>query len=160
MLSLSVQETKKTKPPTTTVATGVSSHQLFFVRLHQSSLLFSHFSSSSELSLPVLDLKMAAQSSISLLANTVFSSLPAASPNELKFRLFPARKTEWREKRLAAVCPRVLAMDRGGGGGEGDVNMNSAVNTNYVVPFEKFNSSSTITRPLAEIKFSEMAFFW
>lgn len=44
-----------------------------------------------------------------------------------------------------------MAMDRGGG--EGDLKMNnSAVNTNYVVPFDKYNnSSSTITRPLGEI---------
>ncbi|CAM8954740.1 hypothetical protein QQ045_015767 [Rhodiola kirilowii] len=85
---------------------------------------------------------MAAQSSISLLANSLFSS---SSSTNFRFRVFPVRKAM--EKRLAVV-PTVLAMDRGG---EGDAKMNSAVNTNYVVPFDKYNSSATITRPLAEI---------
>ncbi|CAM8953599.1 unnamed protein product [Rhodiola kirilowii] len=97
---------------------------------------------------------MAAQSSISLLANSVFSfssssSPAAASSNDLRFMVSIA---DWRsnkkKKKSLAVVRSVFAMDRS----DGDVKMNSTANTNYVVPFDKYNSSSsTITRPLVEI---------
>ncbi|CAM8884036.1 unnamed protein product [Rhodiola kirilowii] len=93
---------------------------------------------------------MAAQSSIIIirLPNSVFSSSAAASSNEIRFRVYTSRKVEVRVNKRLAVSPSALAMDRGG---EGDGKINSAVNTNYVVPFEEYNSSSIITRPLAEI---------
>lgn len=95
---------------------------------------------------------MAARSGPIRLSKYGYSSSPAASSNELRLRRFPARKVDVRVKKMTPT--RALAMDRGGGGGgggESEGKMN-AVNTNYVVPFEEYTSSSSIiTRPLAEI---------
>lgn len=87
---------------------------------------------------------MAVQSGLIRLPKSVLSSTLAAPSNEHQLRCLPARKVDLKMMMARAA----LSMDRGG---EGEGKMN-AVNTNYVVPFEEYTSSSSIiTRPLAEI---------
>ncbi|CAH8363065.1 unnamed protein product [Eruca vesicaria subsp. sativa] len=81
-------------------------------------------------------------------STTIFkNSTPSSSP-AITGRLFPQQGT-------IAVRREMLTAWRGvrcRGGGVGDAGKKKAVpNSNYVVPLDKFSSSSSITRPLIEI---------
>ncbi|KAL9665786.1 hypothetical protein QQ045_000107 [Rhodiola kirilowii] len=102
-----------------------SSIQVFNPSIDRSLLQLILLQLSSPSSPPVVDLKMAAQSSIIQLPNSVFSSSAAASSNEMRFRVYTSPKVEVRVKKRLVVSPSALAMDRGG---EGDGKINSAVN--------------------------------
>ncbi|XP_010522985.1 PREDICTED: uncharacterized protein LOC104801415 [Tarenaya hassleriana] len=87
---------------------------------------------------------MALQMQSSCTALTTSSAISIFSPADLRLGLRP---------RTVAVLPGKLpAWRRVWCNGGGDVGKKKAVpNANYVVPLDKFSSSSSITRPLVEI---------